>query len=136
MNEKVIQVETITAENLISRVKLFFPILFELLGNNKIDWHTIAQNFDEKVKEYKAKHEMVQMPFQIPASFYFMISSALTNKDMQWVMLRDFIEKLFEELSDSMDKTEKGLIVNNIYGVIVHQNEEYLNYVGELLALH
>ncbi len=73
--------------------------------------------------------------FKIPASFYNIISSAIA-KEEQAIRLLDYIQKLFEELTDILDKEEKLLIRANIYGFLTNMDLKYLNFLGELAVLH
>ena len=134
MEEEIPILETITGEHLERRLNFFFPILFELLDDNKLDWNTVANKFDNKIKEYKAKHEKLKTTFEIQVSFFTLISSALNGAE-DGRRLLGFIQKMFEELIELLDKNEKRLIVSNIYGILTNINSDYLNFIGELLAL-
>ncbi|MBK7885296.1 MAG: hypothetical protein IPJ81_17070 [Chitinophagaceae bacterium] len=92
--------------NIQEKLKIYFPILFELLNNNKIDWKIVEKTFFKKYDQYQKKHKKNNSSFQIEASFYSVITAAI-KKEKPAIMLLDYIQKLFEELANSLDGDEK-----------------------------
>lgn len=117
------------------KLKIYFPILFELLNNNKIDWKRIEKTFFKKYELYRLKHSEVNLPFQIEASFYSIITAAIKNENSA-IMLLDYIQKLFEELTDNLDDSEKKEIKKTIFGFLTNIDIKYLNFLGELSVLN
>ena len=121
--------------NIQEKLKIYFPILFELLNNNKIDWKKVEKTFFKRYELYIQKHKKVNSPFQIEASFYSIITAAIKNEKPA-IMLLDYIQKLFEELTDNLDDAEKKEIKNTIFGFLTNIDTKYLNYLGELSVLN
>lgn len=121
--------------NIQEKLKIYFPILFELLNNNKIDWKRVEKTFFKKYELYMQKHKIVNSSFQIEASFYSIISAAI-KKEKPAIMLLDYIQKLFEELTDKLDDAEKKEIKNTIFGFLTNIDTKYLNFLGELSVLN
>lgn len=118
-----------------NRLKIYFPILFELLDGNKINWKKAKKVFTRKFQEYEARQAATNSGFRIEASFYNIISSAI-NKEPGAIRLLDFIQKLFEELTDGLNRPEKKLIKDNVFGFLTNMDMKYLNFLGELCVLN
>jgi hypothetical protein len=121
--------------NIQEKLKIYFPILFELLNNNKIDWKMVEKTFFKKYEQYQKKHKKINSTFQIEASFYSIITAAI-KKEQPAIMLLDYIQKLFEELADNLDDTEKREIKSTIFGFLTNIDTKYLNFLGELSVLN
>src|ERR1035437_4980494 len=117
------------------KLKIYFPILFELLNSNKIDWKMVEKTFAKKYVQYQSKHEKTNAPFRIEASFFSIITAAI-KREKGAVMLLDYIQKLFEELIDKLDSNEKKQIKNTIFGFLTNIDSKYLNFLGELSVLN
>lgn len=118
-----------------NRLREFFPVLFELLDNNSIDWNTVNKAFTKKFEYYQQHQAKKETPLRIQASFYNIITDAIKN-DKGAVRLIDYIQKLFEELTNLLDREEKTLIKGNIFGMLTNMDLKYLNFLGELSVLH
>lgn len=121
--------------NIQERLRVYFPILFELLDNNKIDWKAVGKTFTKKYEQYQKKHEETTATFQIEASFYSIITAAI-KREKGAIMLLDYIQKLFEELTDKLDSNEKKQIRKTIFGFLTNIDAKYLNFLGELSVLN
>ena len=66
--------------NIQEKLKIYFPILFELLNNNKIDWKMVEKTFFRKYEQYQKKHIKINSSFQIEASFYSIITAAIKRE--------------------------------------------------------
>lgn len=117
------------------KLKIYFPILFELLNNNKIDWKIVEKTFFKKYDQYQKKHSKNNSSFQIEASFYSIVTAAI-KMEKPAIMLIDYIQKLFEELTDNLDDNEKREIKNTIFCFLTNIDTKYLNFLGELSVLN
>jgi hypothetical protein len=117
------------------KLKEYFPILFELLNDNKINWRMVEKTFFKKYEQYQKKHSITNSPFPIEASFYSLITAAIRNEKPARMLL-DYIQKLFEELTDKLDSDEKKEIKNTIFGFLTNIDTKYLNFLGELSVLN
>lgn len=111
------------------------PVLFELLADRNLDWVAINKRLEIKLNENKRKYELKGQPILVEASFFgIIISTARGNPQAKSFL--DFIRKLFEELADILDRNEKYLIRNNLFGLLVNIDLKYLNFLGELCVLN
>ena len=97
-----------------NRLKDYFPILFDLLDKNSIDWKSVNKTFTTKFEDYQKLQAKRDTPLTIKASFYNIVTAAI-KKEVDAIRLLDYIQKLFEELIDILDKDEKALIKDNIF---------------------
>jgi len=118
-----------------NKLRIYFPILFELLNYNKIDWKIVEKTFFKKYEQYQKKHLITNSTFQIEASFYSIITAAI-KREKPAIMLLDYIQKLFEELADKLDDDEKKEIKSTIFGFLTNIDAKYLNFLGELSVLN
>jgi hypothetical protein len=121
--------------NIQEKLKIYFPILFELLNDNKIDWKMVEKTFFRKYEQYQKKHTKTNSPFQIEASFYSIITASIKGEKPA-IMLLDYIQKLFEELADNLDDAEKKEIKTTVFGFLTNIDTKYLNFLGELSVLN
>ena len=95
----------------------------------------VEKTFFKKYEQYQKKHSITNSSFQIEASFYSIITAAI-KKEKPAIMLLDYIQKLFEELTDKLDSEEKKEIKNTIFGFLTNIDTKYLNFLGELSVLN
>ncbi|MEX2336360.1 MAG: hypothetical protein WD555_03715 [Fulvivirga sp.] len=118
-----------------NRLKIYIPALFDLIEEDQIDWNPIIKNFDKKYNELKKKLKETAEPVPTKSSLYGIITQAIQG-NISAIRIFDFINKLFQELSDSLNINERKLIKRNLFDILVSQDEKYLNYVGELACLN
>jgi hypothetical protein len=118
-----------------NRLKEYFPIIFELIGENNLDWRTIEKRFGEKLDEHIRKVELTGQLIRVEASLYHIITASKEGKD-EATRLLDFITKLFQELITRLDKEERKLIKKNIFDLLTNIDMKYLNFLGELCVLN
>src|SRR5687768_14447175 len=99
------------------RLRIYFPILFELLGDNKLDWKTITKVFQKKLNEWHRKHELTGSDIRVEASFYNIITASIQGNQQARNHL-DFIQKLFETLLQRLDDSERKLILSALFGLL------------------
>lgn len=117
------------------RLKLYFPIFFELLGDNKIDWKMVTKVFSKKVKEWIDKHLKSGQNIRVEASFFNIITASIEGNQLATSHL-DFIRKLFEELINNLNSEERKLIVPALYGMLTNIDRKFWNFLGELCVLN
>jgi len=118
-----------------NRLKEYFPVIFELLGDINLDWKTIEKRFSQKLDEHLKKFDLTGQPIRIQASLFHVITSSKEGKEEATTLL-DFITKLFQELITSLDKEEKKLIKKNLFDLLTNIDMKYLNFLGELCVLN
>jgi len=59
------------------RLKLYFPIFFEMLGDNKLNWRKVTKLFPKRLTEWMAEHEKTKKNVKVEASFLHIITSSL-----------------------------------------------------------
>ena len=124
-----------TKFDVLGRLKSYIPSLFELLEDNELNWKTIEKRFEGKFTELEKKYEQTGKPVTTKASFYGIITAAIQGENSA-LYLFDFIDKLFQELTDNLTTSERKLIKKNIFDLLVSMDEKYLNYLGELALLN
>lgn len=116
-------------------LKTRFPILFQLLGPNKINWKQVNKTFTKKFIEYKERSNRLKSTFPIQASFYHIIISAMKGEQSAQRLL-DYIQLLFENLIKLLDPFEKKEITKILFGFLTNMDLKYLNFLGELSVLY
>ena len=124
-----------TKFDVIGRLKSYVPSLFELLGDNELNWGTIEKQFNNKFTELEKKYEDSGNPITTKVSFYGIITATIQGDNSAFYLF-DFIDKLFQELTDKLTVSEKKLVRKNIFDLLVSMDEKFLNYLGELALLN
>jgi hypothetical protein len=114
-------------------LKLFVPALVELVDGKDFPWTKIDSLFSEKIKMRKA--EFKGETIIIEASIYDIIVEA-KQQNSSALGLLDFLDKLFEELNDNLNKTERQLVRRNIKQMLISFDCKYLNFIGEIATLN
>lgn len=115
------------------RLKLYFPIFFELLGTSSLNWKTIDKVFARKVSQWIAKAGGQEI--RVEASFYNIITASIQGNQAATKHL-DFIKRLFEELIQRLSEKERKLIVPALSGMLTNIDRKFRNFLGELLVLN
>ena len=63
-----------------NRLKDYFPIIFELLGDINLDWKTIEKRFGKKLDEHIIKFDLTGQPIKIEASLFHIITASKEGK--------------------------------------------------------
>lgn len=114
-------------------LKLFVPALVELVDGKDFPWTKIDNLFSEKIKMRKAKCN--NETIIVEASIYDIIVEA-KQQNSSAIGLLDFLDKLFEELNDNLNKTERQLVRSNIKKMLISFDSKYLNFLGEIATLN
>jgi hypothetical protein len=117
------------------RLRMYFPIFFELLGDNKIKWKTVTKVFSEKVEEWKAKHDKTGKNICAEASLFNLITASMQGNDNAASHLK-FIRNVFEELIKNLGTEERKLVVPALYGMLTNINRKFYSFLGELCVLN
>jgi hypothetical protein len=117
------------------RLRMYFPIFFELLGDNKIKWKTVTKVFSKKVEEWKAKHDKTGKNIRVEASLFNLITASIQGNDHAASHLK-FIQNVFEELIKNLDADEGKLVVPALYGMLTNINRKFYSFLGELCVLN
>jgi hypothetical protein len=117
------------------RLKMYFPIFFELLGDNKIDWKAVTKVFSKKVKGWIEKSDKTGQNIRVEASFFNVVTATIQGHQLAQSHLQ-FIKKLFEELIQELDERERKMIVPALYGMLTNIDRKFWNFVGELCVLN
>ncbi len=118
-----------------TNLAIYLPVLFELLDSKELNWKTINKRLEIRLNEHKLKYERKGEPILVEASVFGVIVATVRGNEQAKSFL-DFIRKLFEELVDHLDKNEKHLIKNNLFGLFTNIDLNYLNFLGELCVLN
>lgn len=117
------------------RLRLYFPIFFELLGDNKIKWKTVTKVFTKKVDEWKVEHDKTGQNIRAEVSLFNLITASIQGNENATSHLK-FIRNVFEELIQSLDKKERELVVPALFGMVTNINRKFYSFFGELCILN
>jgi hypothetical protein len=109
------------------------PSLVALVNGGKFPWDKIDRLFNAEVDKRLAacKGETIT----VEACIYDIIIAARKQKPQAIRLLR-FINKLFEDLTVTLQAAEKPLIKHTIRQMLESLDGKYLNFVGELATLN
>lgn len=124
-----------SAYDLEGRLKVYFPIFFELLGDNRINWKTVTKVFSRKVEEWKAKYDKTGTIIRAEVSLYNLITASIQGNEDATSHLK-FIRNVFEELIQTLDEAEKRFVVPALFGMLTNINRKFYSFFGELCVLN
>ncbi len=116
-----------------ANLELFIPALIELIDFNDFPWKKIDQAFLAKWEQRTIASGGEKM--LIEASVFDIIIEAKKD-NLKAIGLLDFFNKLFEELADSLTRSEKILIRSNAKAMLKSLDSKYLNFLGEMAVLN
>lgn len=114
-------------------LRIFIPALVNLVDEKDFPWKKIDNLFTQKIKDRIA--ESNGETFKVEASIYDIIVEA-KKQNLTAIGLLDFLNKLFEELTDNLETREKRLIKSNVKQMLISLDSKYLNFLGEIAALN
>jgi hypothetical protein len=111
-----------------------FPILFQLLGGQKISWKSINIKFSEthatRLKEYTNEGKT-----HVETNF-FDILTEYWKGNVQATRLLQYYKDLLEELHQNLKPAEKIKIRKTLFDFLIEHDLNYLNYIAELAVLN
>ncbi len=119
--------------DVVGRLQVYFPVFFELLSDNRVNWKTVEKVLAGKIEKWKSKADGGTI--QVEASFYNIITASIEG-DTRAADHLDFIRKLFEELIRCLDIEERKLVVPALFGLLSNIDNKFWNFIGELLVLN
>ncbi|NOT77194.1 MAG: hypothetical protein HOP08_19900 [Cyclobacteriaceae bacterium] len=122
-------------KNLEPLFRKVLPILFELLGNQPLDWLTIGKVTQRSLNKRRERIERTGGGIFVETSLVDVIMGIVLEKPHAKSMYL-FIKRLLEELAQHLDDNEKTLIKDNIFGLLTNVDLKYLNHLGELCILN
>ncbi len=114
-------------------LKLFIPALIEFVDGQDFPWGKIDKLFSDKITDRIS--ESNGETIVVEASIYDIIVAA-KKQNSSAIGLLDFLNKLFEELTDTLDSDEKSLIKSNVKQMLISLDSKYLNFLGEIATLN
>ncbi|MCW3110733.1 MAG: hypothetical protein JWQ09_5239 [Segetibacter sp.] len=114
-------------------LELYLPALVELIDFDDFPWDKIDQAFSAKWEQRTIESNGEKM--LIEASIYDIIIEAKKN-NRQAIGLLDFLNRLFEELANTLTPPEKILVRSNAKSMLKAFDSKYLNFVGEMGTLN
>jgi hypothetical protein len=116
------------------KLREHFPILFELLEGQKLDWKSINTKFSET--HLKRLTDFIRGNRELVESNFFDVLTEHWKGNKQGTRMLLYFRKLLEELSDNLDIDGKRKIKNTLYNLLIESDLNYLNYIGELSVLN
>jgi hypothetical protein len=92
-------------------------------------------NFIAIYQERKEKYHANNNYLQVKPNFFDIVTAKLRG-DTAAIKFFDFIRKLLEELDMKLNNTEKSLITDTLYSLLISFDNRFLNFLGELLVLN
>lgn len=112
-----------------------FPILFEFLGDIKLNWTTINKGATRTLEHRRKVIQKTKKGLEIEVAFIDVIIQARAGTPRAVTFL-DFMRKLFEELTEMMPPEERRLLKRNVYGLLTNHDAKYRNHLGEICFVH
>lgn len=109
------------------------PSLVALVDGERFPWDKIDGLFNAKIA--KRTEECKGEAMQVEACIYDVIIAARMQKPQAIRLLR-FLNKVFENLTVTLQAAEKPLIKHTIRQMLESLDGKYLNFVGELATLN
>lgn len=111
----------------------FIPSLVALVDGKNFPWDRIEGLFDKKIaaREAESKAEAIQ----VEACIYDLIIAA-RMQNQQAVRLLHFLDELFENLTNTLNATEKPLLKRTVQQMLESLDSKYLNFLGEIATLN
>jgi hypothetical protein len=116
------------------RLKEYFPILFDLLDGQRIDWKSINRKFGE-VFAKREKNFNNDITDKVQANFYDIISESL-NENKQAIRMLNFFRTLLQDLNRVLSIDDKLKIKKTLFNLLIEFDLNYLNYIAELAVLY
>lgn len=117
----------------LENLKLFIPALVQLVDGRDFPWDSIDLLFSEKIKDRISK--LTGETLEIEASIYDIIVEA-KKQNSKAIGLLHFLNKLFEELTDTLETNEKLLVKSNVKQMLTSLDSKYLDFLGEIATLN
>lgn len=117
-----------------SNLQLFLPALVELVADSRdFPWDKIDRLFSKKLQDRIVDFNNGKS--QVEATIYDVIIEAKKGNTTAIGHL-DFLNKLFEELSDNLNPSEKRLVKTNVKHMLITFDKNHRNYIGEIAVLN
>jgi hypothetical protein len=116
-----------------TNLEIYLPALVDLIDFSDFPWDKIDRLFSEKLKQRtkESKGETIR----VEACVYDIIVGAIEGNKMA-IGLLDFLNKLFEDLTDTLTQPEKVLVRSNAKSMLKAFDAKYRNFVGEMAVLN
>lgn len=117
-----------------NNLQLFLPALVELVSDSRdFPWDKVNRLFSKKLQDRIIDFNNGKS--LIEATIYDIIIEAKKGNTNAIGHL-DFLNKLFEELSDNLNLIEKGLVKTNVKHMLITFDKNHRNYIGEIAVLN
>lgn len=120
-----------------TEVRVYLPIIFEILGEGKItpkQWRKINENY-KKTQEKRAADYWLKDITRYEVNLYDVFEMRRKGNKRAYVFL-DMLKKALEELCDALPVEDRVKLGDTIYHMLVQFDHKHRNYIGELLVLN
>lgn len=115
------------------------PEIFEFLGERNLtkwQWKEINEKYvSVNNNRYEQYMQNGMKPIQIQASFFDVIHKGFQGKNYGYYVFDDLIRKTITNLSSLLSDKNKDQFKSNLYNILINQDINYRNFIGELLLL-
>ena len=109
------------------------PSIFTFLREEKISWNRIEKAFSKEYEKRLGKFNIIG-PFDVEASFLDVIVS-VNKKEKSAQIIMDFFNNVLLMLDEMLGSSERKLMKSTLRDLLLHNNKDYLNFLGELATL-
>lgn len=130
MKEEIIEVD------LESRLKMYVPALFKLMGQQPFSWSQLNKRYSTFLQQRKIDFRLNGNYLKIEVNFFDVILQVMTTQQLEYENYFVYINKVFKNLSEVLSNEEK-IMVNSILRNLLGQfNRKYIHSLGELFVLN
>lgn len=116
------------------------PSLFNLLGNNRLDWNTINSSYKKEMmkrtNEFRKKGIDTTMSREI--SFFHLVDTKAKNEfksDDDLKAQYKYMTDAFEKLAEILNEEEKKKVKQIVHAFLTQHSRKFKNFLGELNIL-
>jgi hypothetical protein len=119
------------------RIQYFIPGLFEFIPFESKKWYEFQNGFAEKTRErYDLFIKKGSKPLPVRMSLFDYVCDADNIEENNEYRFLGFVNKVFEEIKMYFSIDEQKKLSNIIEKVLTNFDEQFLNYLGELLLIN
>jgi hypothetical protein len=116
------------------KLREHFPILFELLEGERLDWGKINTKFSET--HLKRLTDFIHGNNELIEANFFDVLTEYWKGNKQGIRMLNFFRSLLDDINRNLDIADKKKIKKTLYNLLIEFDLNYLNYIGELAVLN
>jgi hypothetical protein len=117
-----------------AKMREHIPVLFELLGDQTLDWNNINTKFSETHLKRLTNH--IHGNNELVEANFFDVLTEHWKGNKQGTRMLNFFTNLLKDINRNLDTIDKKKIKKTLYSLLIESDLNYLNYVAELAVLN